>query len=152
MRTATSRAGWSGEAGFTLLEALIVLVVLSLAATVTGLAVPRTRERTQFLEAEARLRSILMEARSLARQSASVSRVVFDLDEGKVRMAGSAEWYRLPRQAELSVTSAREIGSPHQPAIAFLPDGTSSGGAITLTLGSHTASHRVEWLTGRIRP
>jgi general secretion pathway protein H len=146
-----SRAGRSSEAGFTLLEALVVLVVLSLAATVAGFALPGAGDRAKLTTAAAELEAVLVQARTLARKSATIRQVAFDLDERRYRLTGEAGWTLLPKGVELTIVSAHELGSPRRPAIAFLPDGTSSGAILTLLAGSHRAVRRVEWLTGRVR-
>jgi general secretion pathway protein H len=146
-----SRTGRVAEGGFTLLEVLIVVVVLSLAASVVGFALPDVQTRVRLSETGAKVESLLLAARAEARRASAIRWVVFDLDARRYHVDGSDQWNDLPLGLELSVTSARELGSPRQPVIAFLPDGTSSGGVITLRGSGGVVTRRVEWLTGAVR-
>lgn len=146
-----SQAGSTGNAGFTLLEILVVLVILSLASTTLGLGIPSARERTQLASAGAQLDATLLEARSQARREGAIRTVVFDLSARRYRIGEKGDWHVLPNGVEMSVVSARELGALTTAAVAFLPDGTSSGADITLAVAGLTTSRRVEWLTGRLR-
>lgn len=145
------RAGPINSGGFTLLEALVVLMILSLAGMTLGLSIPGTRERVQVAAVGARLEVTLLEARAQARREGTIRSVVFDLQTRRYRIDETGDWQVLPSNLEMSVISARELGESDRAAVAFLPDGTSSGADITLTMGEQQISRRVEWLTGRIR-
>jgi len=136
--------------GFTLLEALIVVLILSLAAMIGGLAISQTTDRAAVAKAEAQIIGAIASARSEARRSGSRRSVVFDLDERRFQIEGAQIWQTLPKGVELSITSARELGTSRHPAIAFLGDGTNSGADITLLGSGYARRLRVEWLTGEI--
>ncbi|TAM36674.1 MAG: type II secretion system protein GspH [Rhodanobacter sp.] len=58
---------------------------------------------------------------------------------------------RLPKGLKLSVTSALEDRpDAHTGRIRFFPDGSSTGGHITLSSGQRTWRINVSWLTGGV--
>lgn len=127
------------QAGFTLLEMLVVLVVLGLAA---GLVLGRGPARSARLDLRAQSQQIAQSLRSARGQAiASNRRVTFVLD-GAGRFAvdgGTVRTIPAPMQASL------------QPAaIVFAPDGSTSGGRITLVEGPSRMIVGVDWLTGRV--
>lgn len=138
------------DKGFTLLEMLVVVTILSLAGMIVRIAIPRAAERVLVARAEAELVRALNETRTQALRSAAARRVVFDLDRRRFQIEGSQNWMDFPERTEVAITSARELGLPRYPAIVFLGDGTSSGAEITLRTGDYTKRLRVDWLTGII--
>lgn len=136
--------------GFTLLEMLVVVTIMSLAGMIVGLAIPRTRELAALARAEADIIKVLKETHTQARRSSSTRRVVFDLDHRRFQIEGSQDWHSFPTGTEISIVSARELGLPRRPAIMFLGDGTNSGGDITLKSGRYAKKLRIDWLTGRV--
>lgn len=124
------------NAGYTLLEMLIVLAVLGLIAGLAGAVVDSgDRERRQKLEAEAT--SVLLQGRADA--IATGRRVVF---------AASADGRRLQRDTVAAVSAGHvTLTAP----LVFDADGLSNGGTLTLQDGSAWVTIAVEPLTGRIR-
>jgi general secretion pathway protein H len=58
----------------------------------------------------------------------------------------------LPRGLRLSITSAKEDQpNDHTGRIRFFPDGSSTGGRITLQNGKRQWHVNVSWLTGEVR-
>lgn len=145
-----SASGRNAEAGFTLLEVLIALAIAALAMTATALAIPSTQERRALREAAARLENLLVMARSQARRHAVTAFVELDLEARRVRSSTDPTWRALPREIALTVVSARELGTPTRPMIAFLADGSSSGGEIALSAGAYQETLRIAWLTGAL--
>lgn len=77
---------------------------------------------------------------------------VVDLEGRRFRIGGNKAWTRLPDGAEIAVTTVEEVGSlPGQAAIAFLGNGSSTGGTLRLASGPAVARISVDWLTGRAR-
>lgn len=136
--------------GFTLLEALVVLLVVALAAT----ALPRLQGAGQggLVRAAADdVASSLREARVAARAAGREERVVFDTGFGTVRpVNGPAR--TLPAGTRLAVEgAAAEADAAGRIAIRFDAEGGSTGGRVTLALGAHAAAVEVDWMTGRVR-
>lgn len=115
---------------------LELLVVLLIAACAVALVAPQLSggAGAQALQGRAReLAAALRASRSeaIARQS----EVVFALDEALRR-----------RLEPLSV----EVAGGRDSAIRFFPDGSSSGGRITLGAAGRSAAIEVHWLTGKV--
>jgi general secretion pathway protein H len=144
-----SRTGLSEESGFTLLEVLVVITILSLAATIVGIALPGARERNALTRTEAGVVSLLVEAQAEARRSAATRRVAFDLDAHRVHLEGTSQGYAISPDIRLTVISAQEVGTARRPAVVFLPDGSSSGAEIAIASGPYDSKLRVDWITGR---
>jgi len=67
VRTATSAADRSAEAGFTLLEVLVVVAILGLTASIIGSTLPNARDRALLLNAESAVEAVLVQAQAEAR-------------------------------------------------------------------------------------
>ena len=136
--------------GFTLLETLVVLLVVALAAT----ALPRLWGAGQggLVRAAADdVAASLREARTAARAAGRDARVVFDTGLGTVRpVRGPAR--ALPAGARLAVEgAAAEADAEGRIAIRFDAEGGSTGGRVTIALGAHVAAVEVDWMTGHVR-
>lgn len=143
------RAGRTTESGFTLLEVLIVLTVLSLAGTATVLGVGNARDRIMFVRAGAWLDSTLSSLRGQARREGRMTWVDFDLAARRYRLP-EGQWLGLPSGVTWEMTPEPDPSADIR-TVAFLPDGTASGAALTIRAGGYASVHRVDWLTGSIR-
>jgi general secretion pathway protein H len=144
-----SRAGLSGDAGFTLIEVLLALTVLSLAALILGPQITGSVERDGVTRTLALLDTVLTSARAKAQQGRTVF-VMLDLDERRIHSSIENRWHPWPSYVGIDTWTARELGSPRQPVIAFLADGTSSGARIRVRAGSQEGIRNIAWLTGAI--
>ena len=147
--------GWTNPCsdragGFTLIELLVSLAILGLALSlIAGYKPPWSRGlglQATAAELAAGLR--------LARSEAILSNrpVLFDLDLiGHRYRIGAAPPRRLP--ADLSIellTISGEVRSAGEGDIRFNPDGSSTGGRISLIDGQRRIGVGVDWLTGRV--
>lgn len=139
----------SGENGFSLVEMLIATAVLSLAALSIGAALPRLLQRQGAAEFELKLVHYLLEARWHSQMRQATTRVT--IREGWISAEPAVPSGRLavPRDLDLAITAAEELSRPF-PTIAFLPDGTSSGGRIALGSGRTRRVVEVGWGSGRV--
>jgi len=137
-------------AGFTLIELLVALAVLGLALSlIAGFKPPWSRGlglRATASELAAGLR--------LARSEAILSNrpVVLDLDvAGHRYRVGTGTPRLLPPDLALELlTISGEAVSAREGAIRFNPDGSSTGGRISLADGRRRIGVGVDWLTGRV--
>ncbi len=140
----TRRAPQSGTAGYTLVELLVVLAIMGFLAVA---AVPLLSASRPGLDVRAAANAIAQDLR-LTRQAAIDSgggaRLVLDPKAHRyVRLPGGKPC-TLPKDIALAVTG------PAQGEIDFYPDGSTSGGTVTVT-AAHT-KHRVtvRWPSGEI--
>ena len=140
-----------GARGFTLIELLVVLVIMGL---MLSLIVTRGPWRSRTLEAKGaagELAAALREARSQAIGSNHPVSLTLDLKHGTYQV-GSHAARHLPNGLAISLlTTTGEVRTGKDPGIRFDPDGSSTGGRITLADGSHKLQVGVDWLTGRVR-
>ena len=149
-------AGWTnpcsdrGAGGFTLIELLVSLAILGLALSlIAGYKPPWSRGlglQATAAELAAGLR--------LARSEAILSNraVLFDLDLiGHRYRVGTGTPRRLPADLSLELLPiSGETLNGREGDIRFNPDGSSTGGRISLADGRRRIGVGVDWLTGRV--
>ncbi len=124
--------------GFTLLEMIVVLNILGLAA---GLIMTRGPMHSSRLDADAAAHELAASLRLARGRAIAQNRdVAVVLGANGYAVDGvPARW--MPSDEVLSGTTQ----------IRFAPDGSSSGGAITVQGPASQVSIAVDWLTGRVR-
>jgi general secretion pathway protein H len=126
------------SAGFTLVELMIVLAVLSLGAALALPYFAKGRERAALGGAAQTLRAALGNARAAA-----------IAEDREVTFAGGLDGYRIDgaRQGFAAAGVAVEIEGGSR--LSFFPSGGSSGGRVVLRDGAARRDIEVEALTGR---
>lgn len=154
-RTRISGAGnrHAATAGFTLLELLLVLAVLALLAGIVVAYLPVGSTRTEVVADARAVASGLRRARGAA--IAANTPVAFVLDvKNRTYRVGTEAPIRLRRDIALTLNTARtEVEDGAAGGIRFFPDGSSTGGRISLrSAGEHptVAVVTVDWVTGRV--
>lgn len=137
--------------GFTLLE-LVVVLVIAVAAYALILGVPIGGGRNADLKAAARmLASGLRQAQITAMATRRDATLDLDLESREFRVGGGKAATRLPEDVELKLyTAESEVTGERTGAIRFYPDGSSTGGRITVASGRREYIVDVDWLTGRV--
>ena len=126
-----------GQAGFTLIEMIVVIVIM---AMVAGLVMVRQPWHSAGLNTDVTVRA-MTQALRLARSRA----IAQNRDVTLVTVAngfsvdGGAAWM-LPSGEALSTSQ-----------VTFAPDGGSTGATIVLAAGPRRIAVTVNWLTGRVR-
>jgi general secretion pathway protein H len=142
--------GSPSASGFTLIEMFVVLAILGFAlALVIGYRSPVGRG-LDLRGSAANLAAGLRMARSEAILNNRT--VSFDIDLAGHRFrAGSGPVHQLPVSFAIELlTIGGERRNGHSGAIRFNPDGSSTGGRISIDDGGHTMMVGVDWLTGRV--
>ncbi|MGQ0658441.1 MAG: GspH/FimT family protein [Chromatiales bacterium] len=138
--------------GFTLLE---LVVVLALAALLLILVPPAFSKALAHAELKATAREIaatLRTARDRAVATQTDRAVTFDLSRRVYGPDRGGQFRRLPDAVGITVFAAdSERRSPASLAIRYFPDGSATGGRITLSRQAHTYYVDVGWLTGRVK-
>lgn len=139
------------QRGFTLLEVIVVLVLAGIIYALL-LAVPMRGASVADLKAAARtLASGLRQAQSTAMVTRHDAVLAVDVEAREYVMPGDTEPRKLPDGIDLKLYTAQsEVTSDRKGAIRFYPDGSSTGGRITVKGGERQYLVDVEWLTGRV--
>ena len=137
--------------GFTLIELLAVLFIGALVYALL-LGVPMRGTSTADLKSSARsLASGLRQAQSTAMATRRDATLTLDLESREFAVTGAEGTRALPKDLELKLYTAQtEATSERKGAIRFYPDGSSTGGRITVAAGERKYEVDVDWLTGRV--
>ncbi len=136
--------------GFTLFEVLVVLAIIGLVTAVIAPALFRGFGGTQARAAAYEIAAALRQARSEAVAENADVAVVFDLT-GHAYALERARPKALPEGLRLDLYAAEvEQLDASTGGIRFFPDGSATGGQITV--GDEVGRYQVDvdWLTGRI--
>lgn len=146
------------QAGFTLLEVLVVVALLGL---MLGIVLQRGPVRSPAVDLRAAAGEVartLRQARGRAVASNQLVQVRFDVPGHAYAMDGdgrrplptalSIRFTSVAPGAQLGAQPGTQPGS--LPGIGFAPDGSSSGGRIAFGLGGRAVDVAVDWLTGRV--
>lgn len=140
------------QRGFTLIELLVVLAIGALLVALVPPAFDRLRDVSQYRDT---LRAMVVGLRQARQQALAYGQVVVfrvDLADRQFGIQGQP-FKALPTSLEVKTTVASNELPDNKPqaAIAFMPDGGSSGGTIELVRQSGGGVRiRVDWLFGQI--
>ena len=136
--------------GFTLIEVIVVLAVLGLALALVVGYKPPWSSGLGVKATAAELASGLRLARSEAIVANRSVAFRLDVNGHRYRVGAGAE-RPLPANIVLELlTITGENRGPGVGDIRFHPDGSSTGGRISLAAGQQHVAVGVDWLTGRI--
>lgn len=139
--------------GFTLVELLVVLaivvVVLATAPPLVANAFPGVELKSTARQLAAGLRTA--RERALVVQADAVFEI--DVEEHWFGVSGGGDRRTaIPERLGVKlVTADQELASQTRGGIRFFPDGSSTGGRVTVSYGERGYDIGVDWLTGRIR-
>lgn len=137
--------------GFTLLEIIVVLVIGAIAYALL-LGIPFRGATTSDLKAAARtLAAGLRQAQTMAITTRRDATLAVDVEGREYTLPGESAPRALPKGIDLKLYTAQsEVTNERKGAIRFYPDGSSTGGRITLSAGERKYLVDVDWLTGRV--
>ncbi|ESW89438.1 prepilin-type N-terminal cleavage/methylation domain-containing protein [Mesorhizobium sp. M1060] len=148
MTAAAAKASQQAEAGFTLVEMLVVLAIMALMAAIAapGLVSHYRSKSLETLAGEITMRLRLSRTSAIA--TARPREVLVDLGARTIRF-GERDVFALPDDVKLTVVTGQEtVVAGRQTVLTFLPDGSASGMDISLQQKARTARIAVNWLTG----
>ncbi|MCB1831531.1 MAG: GspH/FimT family protein [Chromatiaceae bacterium] len=137
--------------GFSLIELLIALVLL---VAVLTLAPPIFNKGLSSAEFKSSVRLVAAGLRSAQAQAITRNQerlFILDLEKRQFSLGTELLPTQLPASLTLKMKTAEsEQISESEGGIRFFPDGSSTGGAITVTSGDTALSLSVDWITGRV--
>lgn len=140
------------ELGFTLIEMLIVLVISSI---VMATLVPNfgpAIARAQLYSATRDVASALRHTRGQAMLKGQDALFELNTIQHTYRVSDRPKVYKLPPEIELGLfTTTTETLDEGTGRIRFFPDGSATGGRVTLIAAKQTRVVDVNWLTGEVR-
>lgn len=137
-------------AGFTLIEMIVVLAVLGLAMV---LIIRNGKAISPAIHARAATESISAALRSARSEAVMTNRsILFTIDlSNRKYQWGQAPPQILTNDLSLSLMTSRDqVVSTAEGRIRFDPDGSSSGGRVTVAGGERTWWIGIDWLSGRV--
>lgn len=136
--------------GFTLLEMLVVILLVGIAAAAVSVSVTQGLASARINAASGEIAAGLRATRAQAVVQGKEQ--YFDVDiRNDTWSDPKRKDVRLPAGLKLSITSALEDRpNNYTGRIRFFPDGSSTGGHIILTSGSRQWRINVSWLTGQV--
>lgn len=140
------------QRGFTLIELLVVLAIGALLVGLVPSAFDKLREVSQYRDTVRAMVVDLRQARQQALAQGQSAVFLVNLTERQFGIEGQA-MRALPAFLEVKTTVGSHTAPDNNPqaAIAFMPDGGSSGGTIELVRPSGGGVRlRVDWLFGRV--
>lgn len=138
------------ERGFTLLEILVVLVIAGLMYSLVPPLVGAGMAGAELKKAARQVAAGLRQTRNEALKRHREAIMALDVDGRTFRIADAAKVYQLPKRLAMKVLTAESEVVERDAAIRFYPDGSSTGGRVTLALGEKQFMVDVDWLTGRV--
>jgi general secretion pathway protein H len=136
--------------GFTLVEVLVTMALMGLGIGLSTYALRPVRDRNLLSRTATAVVDAVALARNGALQTGRPHHLVFDPVRYTIDVPEAQYVKRLDGNVGLSLTTASEIALPSRATLLFLPDGTGSGGRITLRTNVLERTLRVSWLTGAV--
>ncbi|MFN7089151.1 MAG: Tfp pilus assembly protein FimT/FimU [Allorhizobium sp.] len=147
--THAARTPLPQDEGFSLLEMIIVVAILSLGITIASFAF-QAAQRPKTPDSVAReIAHLIVFIRLDAVNSRRQRSLVVDMATRTISNERGDRSLFVPAGIEITAVTGRElIGTENRAVIVFLPDGSSSGGEISFDNGIAPVVLRIPWLTG----
>jgi general secretion pathway protein H len=139
------------DAGFSVLELLILLVVLAAAAIIVGPRVSEGRNAIMVDAAGHRLAAALLRTRAGSISNSAPRDFVLDLERRRYGWNRQEALRQLETGIALSASGFSAEPGGRRLHIRFKPNGTATGGTIVLRKSRSAVSIAVDWLTGAVR-
>jgi general secretion pathway protein H len=130
---------------------IVVLVIAASAYAVLSATLFRGASTGDLKAAARTLASGLRQAQSTAMVTRRDALLTLDVEAREFQVPGDSTVRRVSDNVELKLFTAQaEVASERKGSIRFYPDGSSTGGRITVSSGQRQYLVDVDWLTGRV--
>lgn len=149
-RARTQASPRASQAGFSLVELMVVMLIVALLFAVVGVSVSRSVRGAEIRNAA---REVIAGIRHTRGQAIIQRRqTTFDVDaDARSWTAANREPVQLPDGLHITLETARsEMTGENAGGIRFYPDGASTGGSVELQAGERRWTVEVSWLTGEV--
>ncbi len=137
--------------GFTLIELLVVMVLMGVILAVVPMALFNVLPGVELKGAARDIAAGLRQARSEAVLGNRDVAFVVDIGARDYAILGMGESHALPERLEIQLETAQsELLDEDVGVIRFFPDGSSTGGRVTLGWEGREYHIMVDWLTGQV--
>jgi general secretion pathway protein H len=137
--------------GFTLIELLVVMVLMGVILAVVPMALFNVLPGVELKGAARDIAAGLRQARSLAVLGNRDVDFVVDIAARDYAIPGKGESRALPERLEIQLETAQsDLSDDDVGVISFFPDGSSTGGRVTLGWEGREYHIMVDWLTGQV--
>lgn len=137
--------------GYTLTELLVALAIIGLVLVAVPLMAGRSGPGAQAKAAALEVASALRQTRGQAIADFKSQVFVLDTERGVYRAGSKGSETKLPDELAINLYTARsEIDEEGRGRIRFFPDGSATGGRVTLTAKGRRYVVAVDWLTGMV--
>lgn len=134
--------------GFTLVEMLVVLVIISLMMALVGTSISRNISGAEMRTAASKVAAALRYTRTQAILKKTEQVFLMDTEAMSYQAAGRKP-EKLPEGMKVELNTARsELTSETAGGIRFYPDGGSTGGNVRIEANGRIYRVNVAWLTG----
>ena len=146
-----SRARAIRDSGFTLLELLVVLAIIALTITVSVGSIRSSGGVVRVQPLAVRVAADLRLARADAIAQSRPVEVIFDAKAHAYSIGGAGAAVKLPAGIAFTLVTSQEFQrSVDRARLVFFPDGSSTGGQLTLTDRRLDIVLSIDWLTGTV--
>jgi len=141
----------SRQIGFTLAE---LLLVMTIGAALMAVAPPLIQKALPGVQLKGGAREIAAGLRHVRNQAVATHesrRFMLDVERLRYWSEDGSKRRSLPEGIEIELfTAESELEDNGVGGIRFFPDGSSTGGSVTLRHGERGYKIRVDWLTGQV--
>lgn len=134
------------QRGYTLLEMLVVILLISIAAGLLGFGLQHGLRAAKERQVVGQMVEALRSTRARAIVSSAMQKTVFDLHRLSFQAPGRPQQH-WPADMRVTLHTAEQAGA----AVEFYPDGSSTGGHLLLANGTRRWRIDIGWLTGSVQ-
>ena len=137
--------------GFSLIELTLVLFIMIAGLAIVAPNLSSGHGTTQIKGAARDLVSALRYARGQALISHEQTLITLDLENNSYQVSNRNKQFKIPEEIAVTlVTAQSEMTGEGIGNIRFFPDGSSTGGRVTLESGEIKWLVDINWLTGHV--